>query len=134
MQIAILVAAAVIILSFMPMYNGYPTTNEEEMNNGEENRQEEEDKNTDTLEPSPPPYQYKQDISDKALDLFIANKINNTEYRMILCSELLKRADGTPDMLISCYSIFDSDNTIGNENESFYEQIDKIVSGLLARS
>jgi|SRR5215216_27517 len=100
------------------------------MNDGEESRPEGED----TIKPSPLPYQYKQDISDKALDLFVANKINNTEYRMILCSELLKKLDGTPDMLISCHSMFDNDDAIGNENQSFYEQIDKTISGLLARS
>jgi hypothetical protein len=95
----------------------------------EESRSEEEG----TTEPTFPESAYKPDISDRVLDLYYDNKINDTEAQMILCGVLMNRPDASAGVLVDCHSMFDNDNTIGNENQTFYESINRTITELLAR-
>lgn len=98
------------------------------------NNEDEDDEDEDIITPSYPSNSNSEpDISDKALSLFTSNKINNTEYRMILCGILMSRSDASAGALIDCHSLFDNDNTIGNENQTFYSDINNTITGLLSR-
>jgi hypothetical protein len=111
--------------------NVFSTSDEDE---DEDTDDESRDEDEDTTEPSFPESAYKPDITDKALSLFTTGRINNTEYAMILCAVILGRPDASAGGLVDCHSLFDNDETIGNENQTlFYENINKTVTNLLAR-
>ena len=52
---------------------------------------------------------------------------------MVLCGILMSRADASAGSLVSCHSLFDND-IIGNENETFYNDINKTITNLLSRN
>lgn len=52
----------------------------------------------------------------------------------MVCGILMSRADTSAGSLVSCHSLFDNDDIIGNENETFYNDINKTITNLLSRN